>query len=46
VSLPEISTIQNVFRRIAGASGFNRRAKDVTPTIAEYLSKETADGQT
>jgi hypothetical protein len=46
VSLPEISTIQNVFLRIAGALGFNRRAKDVTPSISEYLSRETADGPT
>jgi hypothetical protein len=46
VSLPEISTIQNVFLRIAGALGFSRRAKDVTPSISEYLSRETADGPT
>jgi hypothetical protein len=46
VSLPEISTIQNVFLRIAGALGFNRRAKDVTPSVSEYLSRETADGPT
>jgi hypothetical protein len=45
VSLPEISTIQNVFLRIAGALGFSRRAKDVTPTISEYLSRETANDQ-
>jgi hypothetical protein len=48
VSLPEIATIQNVFLRIAGALGFSRRARDVTPDLSSYLARaqKTAEGPT
>jgi hypothetical protein len=40
VALTEIATVQNAFLRVAGAIGFSRRAKDITPDINTYLEKE------
>jgi hypothetical protein len=43
VPLAELATVQNSFLRIAGTLGFQRRAKDVTGDLYEYLEAKNGN---
>lgn len=42
VDIGVVATLQNAFNRTAASLGFKRRARDVSPTLSEYLAAKKA----
>ena len=43
LDVTEIATLQNTFNRTAAVLGWQRRARDTTPTISEYAARRAAE---